>query len=69
MRLPPNHRRITTILDQLPDDPDSVSLCFVVGTNLNAKDLALTQDAELIKLLYNAIDMGNRPKWFYPGEP
>ena len=24
-------------------------MCFVVGTNLNAKDLALTQDAELIK--------------------
>ena len=44
-------------------------MCFVIGTNLNANDLALTQDTELIKSLYDAIDMGNRPGWFYLGEP
>lgn len=69
VRLPPDHRRITAIRDQLPDNPDSISMCFVIGTNLNANDLALTQDTELIKSLYDAIDMGNRPGWFYLGEP
>jgi len=40
-------------------------MCFVVGTNFNARDMELTQDVELLKLLYDAIDMGNRPGWFY----
>ncbi|KAF8803432.1 hypothetical protein BYT27DRAFT_6738016 [Phlegmacium glaucopus] len=62
-RLPPNHRRITTIRDAMPSR--SVSLCFVIGSNLNAKDMGLTQDVELIKLLSDAIDMGKRPGWFY----
>lgn len=39
-------------------------MCIVVGTNVNAKDMETTQDAEL-KSLYDAIDMGNPPGWFY----
>ncbi|KAF8803430.1 hypothetical protein BYT27DRAFT_7195725 [Phlegmacium glaucopus] len=62
-RLPPNHRRITTIRDAMPSR--SASLCFVVGTNLNDKDMELTQDVELIKLLSDAIDMDKCPGWFY----
>ena len=71
MRLPSDHRRVTTIRDQLPDDPDSVPMCFVtfvVETNLNAEDLALIQDVELRKSLYDATDMGNRvPVVVLPG--
>jgi hypothetical protein len=40
-------------------------MCIVVGTNFNAKDMETTQDAELIKSLHDAIDMGNPPGWFY----
>jgi hypothetical protein len=45
--------------------PYSQSMCFVVGTNFNAKDMEPAQNVELIKSLYDAIDMGNRPGWFY----
>jgi hypothetical protein len=62
-RLPRNHRRITIIRN--PMAPYSQSMCFVVGTNFNAKDMEPAQNVELIKSLYDAIDMGNRPGWFY----
>jgi hypothetical protein len=39
----------------------SQSICFVVGTNFNAKDMEPAQNVELIKSLFDAIDMGNRP--------
>lgn len=42
-------------------------MCFVVGTNFNAKDMEPAQNVELIKSLFDAIDMGNRPGWFVSG--
>jgi hypothetical protein len=45
--------------------PYSQSMCFVVGTNFKAKDMEPAQNVALIKSLYDAIDMGNRPGWFY----
>ena len=62
-RLPRNHRRMTIIHN--PMATYLRSMCIVVGTNFNAKDMETTQDAELIKSLYDAIDMGNPPGWFY----
>jgi hypothetical protein len=62
-RLPRNHRRITLIHN--PMATYLQSMCIVVGTNFNAKDMEITQDAELVKSLYDAIDMGNPPGWFY----
>jgi hypothetical protein len=40
-------------------------MCIIVGSNLNAKDMETTQDAELMKSLYDAIDIGNPSGWFY----
>ncbi|KIL62652.1 hypothetical protein M378DRAFT_165480 [Amanita muscaria Koide BX008] len=34
-------------------------------SNLNAKDLERAQNPEFIKSLYDAVDMGKRPGWFY----
>ncbi|KAF8803429.1 hypothetical protein BYT27DRAFT_6737996 [Phlegmacium glaucopus] len=62
-RLPPNHRRIATIRDARPTR--SVSLCFIIGSNLNAKDMELTQDVKVVKLLSDAVDMDKHPGWFY----
>ncbi|KAM6488805.1 hypothetical protein JOM56_015742 [Amanita muscaria] len=41
------------------------SMCIVIGSNLNAKDMERAQNLELIKSLYDAVDMGKRPGWFY----
>jgi hypothetical protein len=62
-RLPPNQRRAAIIRNAMPSR--LVSMCIVVGTNFNTKDMQPTQNIELIKSLYDAIDMGNRPGWFY----
>jgi hypothetical protein len=60
-RLPLGHRRMSMIRDA----NGSATTCFVVGSNVTAKDMLLTQNIELIKSIYDAIDMGIRPGWFY----
>jgi hypothetical protein len=62
-RLPHNHCRLTIIHN--PMATYLQLMCIIVGTNVNAKDMETTQDAKLIKLLYDTIDMGNPPGWFY----
>ncbi|KAF8238550.1 hypothetical protein L208DRAFT_1241613, partial [Tricholoma matsutake] len=63
LRLPCNHHHIMIIRN--PMAPYSQSMCFVIGTNFKAKDMEHTQNVELIKSLYDAIDMGNCLGWFY----
>jgi hypothetical protein len=62
VKLPPNCRRITIIRN--PMETYCQSMCFVVATNLSAKDMEPAQDSELIESLYQIIDMGKRPGWF-----
>ncbi|KIL62662.1 hypothetical protein M378DRAFT_165495 [Amanita muscaria Koide BX008] len=63
LRLPRNHRRLTIIHN--PMTISKQSMCIVIGSNLNAKDMERAQNSELIKSLYDAVDMGKRPGWFY----
>ncbi|KAM6496628.1 hypothetical protein JOM56_007101 [Amanita muscaria] len=62
-RIPRNHRRRTIIHN--PMAYSKQSMCIVIASNLNAKDLERAQNPELIKSLYDAVDMGKRPRWFY----
>ena len=55
-RLSRNHRRMTIIHNSMATYLQS--MCIVVGTNFNAKDMGATQDVELLESLDDAIDMG-----------
>ncbi|KIL62664.1 hypothetical protein M378DRAFT_165510, partial [Amanita muscaria Koide BX008] len=64
-RLPRNRRDRRLTIIHNPMTHSKQSMCIVIGSNLNAKDMERAQNLELIKSLYDAIDMGKRPGWFY----
>ena len=64
VRLPTDHRHVTTIRDQLPDDPE-----FRRRDQLECRRFGAHPGHRTHKIVFDAIDMGNRPGWFYPGEP
>lgn len=58
----PAPRRSAVIRNE--NDVGSISSCVVIGSNLNSKDMLPTQDIELIKKLYEDVDLGIRPGWY-----
>ncbi|KIL62658.1 hypothetical protein M378DRAFT_165491 [Amanita muscaria Koide BX008] len=64
-RLPHNHRDRRLTIIHNPMAYSKQSMCIVIGTNFNVKDMERAQNLELIKSLYDAVDMGIRPGWFY----